>query len=106
MAQIFDPNNHSLDYSTSGIFQSNMENHNTIIENLETESLEVTGDLKVGGTLEVNKLNLQADSLILSYDMKYIESILNEMDVEDLNHFIKHIMKLRAIAEKKIIDQA
>lgn len=50
-------------------------------------------------------LVMEAKRIILSFDTEYIEDVMNKMDSPHLDIFIKHLIKVKLLAEKILFDR-
>lgn len=85
----------------------NQLNQNTIVNStFAAPDMNVDGSLTVSGKLLVNDIEVIKSRIILNLDLEYIEEVLDRMDSDDLNYFLKHLHKLKLLTEKKLFDRS
>lgn len=72
----------------------------------EFKTMHVEGDLDVNGKIRANQIEMSETQIILSIDYDRITEHMSHMDSGELNFFIKHLHKLKLMAEKELLDRS
>ena len=112
MAQFSDPfHDHSLVNMSNNI--GNNLQLGTAIKGIETitadeaefKDIKIDGNLDIKGKIHADKIEMTETQVVLSIDYDKITEHMSHMDSQDLEFFIRHLHKLKLMAEKELLDR-
>lgn len=86
----------------------------TTIQNMDSISAEsgkfkdikIAGHLEIDGKIHADKIEMTETQVVLNLDYDKITDYMNNMDSQDLEFFIRHLHKLKLMAEKELLDRS
>lgn len=70
------------------------------------KTMHIEGDLDIKGKIHASKIEMTETQVILSIDYDKITEHMSHMESPDLEFFIRHLHKLKLMAEKELLDRS
>jgi hypothetical protein len=72
----------------------------------EFKDIKIDGNLEIDGKIHADKIEMSETQIILNIDYDKITEYMSNMDSPDLEFFIRHLHKLKLMAEKELLDRS
>lgn len=72
----------------------------------EFKSIKIDGDLELRGKLHADQIKMTETQIVLNLDYDKITEYMANIDSPDLEFFIRHLHKLKLMAEKELLDRS
>lgn len=79
---------------------SNGVNNISLSKDANFDTVEITGDLKIGGELLIETSSVNASKLVLNLDREYVEKVLSHLKKKDLDALYDYLDELKLMIEK------
>lgn len=71
----------------------------------EFKDIKIDGNLDIKGKIHADKIEMTETQVVLNLDYDKITEHMANMDSQDLEFFIRHLHKLKLMAEKELLDR-